>query len=68
MSDIQGAAQTGQAYRFRFTPAEWRWVLEDEDFLTQPDNSYNPRRWLGVPVEIIPPHPLGRRAQKRAQA
>jgi hypothetical protein len=44
-------------YRFRFTPAEWRQVIEDIRFLLDPDNSYRvPRRLMGVPVEIIPDH------------
>jgi hypothetical protein len=44
----------------RFTPAEWRVLLEDRSFLEQPDNAYAPRRKLmGLPVEIVPDHKLG---------
>jgi hypothetical protein len=44
---------------FRFTPAEWRRVLEDASFLRHGDNSYAPRRLMGVPVEIVPDHRFG---------
>jgi hypothetical protein len=44
------------AYAFRLTPAEWRLVLADEGFLDEPGNCINPRRLMGVPVEIIPDH------------
>jgi hypothetical protein len=41
----------------RFTPAEWRHVLEDPSFLADRDNSYRaPRRLMGLPVEIVPDH------------
>lgn len=43
----------------RFTPAEWRRVLEDASFLRDRDNSYAPRRLMGVPVEIVPDHRFG---------
>ncbi len=44
-------------YTFRFTPAEWRHLLEDRSFLTAPDNSWlPPRRLMGLPVEIVPDH------------
>lgn len=41
----------------KFTPAEWRTLLEDRRFLEEPDNHYaTPRRLMGLPVEIIPDH------------
>jgi hypothetical protein len=44
-------------YTFRFTPAEWRHLLEDRTFLTAPDNSWlPPRRLMGLPVQIVPDH------------
>jgi hypothetical protein len=43
----------------RFTPAEWRRLLEDASFLRDCDNSYAPRRLMGVPVEIVPDHRFG---------
>jgi hypothetical protein len=43
----------------RFTPAEWRRVLEDAAFLRDGDNSYAPRRLMGLPVEIVPDHRFG---------
>ncbi len=43
-------------YAFKLTPAEWRAVIEDETFLRDPDNSFQPRRLMGVPVEIVPDH------------
>ncbi|MGZ3276115.1 MAG: hypothetical protein ACXU82_14530 [Caulobacteraceae bacterium] len=45
-----------KAYAFRLTPAEWHRVLADQSFLSDPDNSFNPRRLMGVPVVIIPDH------------
>ncbi len=50
------AASRRPAYAFRLTPAEWRQVLADGSFLSDPDNSIRPRRLMGVPVEIIPDH------------
>ena len=47
-------ADTG--FTLHFTPAEWRALLADADFLKQPDNSYSPRRLMGLPVEIIADH------------
>lgn len=44
---------------FHFTPAEWRAVLEDPRFLAEDDNSYAPRRLLGVTVAIVPDHGFG---------
>ena len=53
-------SQTARAekpmYTFRLTPAEWRAVIQDETFLKDPGNSYQPRRLMGVPVEIVPDH------------
>ena len=46
----------GPVQTLRFTPAEWRVLLEDPSFLTDPDNSYRPRRLMGLPVEIVPDH------------
>ena len=44
-------------YALKFTPAEWRQVLEDPCFLADRGNSYRaPRRLMGVPVEIVPDH------------
>ena len=43
-------------FRLHFTPAEWRSLINDADFLKQPDNSYSPRRLMGLPVEIIADH------------
>ncbi len=39
-----------------FTPAEWRALLQDAGFLRDPDNSYRPRRLMGLPVAIVPDH------------
>jgi len=42
-----------------FTPAEWRHILEDIDFLSDPDNQYAvPRRLMGLRVEIVPDHDI----------
>ena len=44
----------------KFTPAEWRVLLEDRSFLKDPDNSYaRPRRLMGLPVVIVPDHRVG---------
>ena len=44
-------------YCFRFTPAEWRHLLEDPEFLQHEDNRcFAPRMLMGVPVQIIPDH------------
>jgi hypothetical protein len=53
------AASPIQPYVFRLTPAEWRALIEDKTFLRDPDNSYRPRRLMGVPVQIVPDHRLG---------
>jgi len=52
------STQRRPVYAFRLTPAEWRQVLSDERFLDDPDNGINPRRLMGVPVEIVPDHRL----------
>jgi hypothetical protein len=46
-------------FLFRFTPAEWRRLLEDAAFLRHPGNSYRPRRLMGVAVLIVPDHRFG---------
>jgi hypothetical protein len=44
----------------RFTPAEWRVLLEDRSFLEQPDNAYSPpRKLMGLPVVIVRDHRWG---------
>ena len=53
------SAPPPRAGPLRFTPAEWRRVLDDESFLRDADNSYAPRRLMGVPVEIVPDHRFG---------
>jgi len=54
------AGGPAQCFRFRFTPAEWRDILNDGGFLGQPDNSYRPpRRLMGIGVDIIPDHRHG---------
>ena len=41
----------------RFTPAEWRHLIEDPSFLRDADNSYAvPRRLIGLTVVIVPDH------------
>jgi len=47
------------AYGDILTPAEWRMRLEANGFLRDEDNSYRPRRLLGVAVEIVPDHSFG---------
>lgn len=43
-----------------FTPAEWRSILEDPDFLADADNGWGAaRRLLGVEVRIVPGHDFG---------
>ena len=59
MLDDQSGRTSG-GFRLHFTPAEWRALLNDADFLKQPDNSYSPRRLMGVPVEIIADHRVRR--------
>jgi len=39
----------------RFTPSQWRAILESHGFLDRPDNRFqHPRRFLGALVQIIP--------------
>jgi len=39
----------------RFTPSQWRAILESHGFLDRPDNRFqHPRRFLGARVQIIP--------------
>jgi hypothetical protein len=39
----------------RFTPSQWRAILESHGFLDRPDNRFqHPRRFLGASVQIIP--------------
>jgi hypothetical protein len=45
-------------FTLRFTPAEWRSLLHDGSFLRDPDNSFSPRRLMGLPVQIVPDHRL----------
>ena len=44
--------------RLHLTPADWRHVLSDPDFLKDGDNSWSPRRLMGLSVEIVPDHRL----------
>ncbi len=62
MSNIQ-ASQTSAAGQprskaqgiLRFTPSQWRAILESHGFLDRPDNRFqHPRRFLGATVQIIP--------------
>jgi len=46
-----------RAYALRFTPAEWRFILQDRGFLKDRDNRFQPpRRLMGLPVVIVPDH------------
>jgi len=39
----------------RFTPSQWRVILESHGFLDRPDNRFqHPRRFRGASVQIIP--------------
>ncbi len=39
----------------RFTPSQWRAILESHGFLERLDNRFqHPRRFLGASVQIIP--------------
>jgi hypothetical protein len=39
----------------RFTPSQWRVILESQGFLDRPDNRFqHPRRFRGASVQIIP--------------
>ncbi|THD55954.1 hypothetical protein [Phenylobacterium sp.] len=60
VSDFRRERQDDGSVALHFTPAEWRVLIEDRSFLSQPDNHYSlPRRWMGVPVEIVPDHGFG---------
>jgi hypothetical protein len=50
------SAARSPVYALHLTPAEWHRLLADQSFLSDPDNSFSPRRLMGVPVEIIPDH------------
>jgi hypothetical protein len=59
-SDFHRDRQEDGSVALHFTPAEWRVLIEDGSFLSQPDNRYSlPRRWMGVLVEIVPDHRFG---------
>jgi len=58
-ADFETDRRPSRAFALHFTPAEWRALLEDESFLRERDNSYRPRRFMGVPVEIVPDHRFG---------
>ena len=49
-------SRPGPTLTLHFTPAEWRALLEDSGFVRDPDNSYRPRRLMGLPVAIVPDH------------
>lgn len=49
----------GGEMSLHLTPAEWRVMLEDPHFVIDDDNSYAPRRLIGVPVAIVPDHSFG---------
>ena len=56
----RNANRRSQSFALRFTPAEWRALLEDNAFLDDSDNRYlPPRRLMGVAVEIVPDHQFG---------
>ena len=57
MTHSPTSAASAHGYTLRFTPVEWRMLLSDRDFLDDPENSINPRRWMGIPVEIVNDHP-----------
>jgi len=64
MADInaQPAPVRRDDHRFalKFTPAEWRALLEDSGFLADADNRYlPPRRLMGLAVQIVPDHRFG---------
>jgi hypothetical protein len=57
---IQAERSRDSVAALRFTPAEWRAVLEDRDFLANSDNRFElPRRLMGAPVQIVPDHRFG---------
>jgi hypothetical protein len=49
----------GQAFALHFTPAEWRLIIEDPDFLVGLGNAWAPRRLWGLAVKIVPDHRFG---------
>jgi hypothetical protein len=54
---VRGPSQRPHPTLLMFTPAQWRHILEDRDFLRDPDNRYAiPRKLMGVPVAIVPDH------------
>jgi hypothetical protein len=57
--EIQPPRPSSRTVVLRFTPAEWRHLLEDASFLSERDNCYSPRRLMGLPVEIVPDHRVG---------
>jgi hypothetical protein len=57
--DLTGAARqrTRPTRPLVFTPAEWRVLLNDPDFLKDPDNRWGvTRQLMGLPVRIVPDH------------
>ncbi len=57
-SDVARRRCGAPGFALRFTPAEWKSLLEDRTFLRDADNSYWPRRLMGVPVQIVPDHQI----------
>jgi hypothetical protein len=58
--DPSSRDEPNRGFPLRFTPAEWRHLLEDGAFLAEEDNRYAPPRLLmGVKVEIVPDHRFG---------
>ena len=53
MSNSPTPEPSPHGYTLHFTPVEWRMLLRDGDFLNDPENSIRPRRWMGIPVEIV---------------
>jgi hypothetical protein len=56
-SHTSAASQSGFKTQgvVRFTPSQWRTILESHGFLDRPDNRFqHPRRFLGASVQIIP--------------
>ncbi|HET9159608.1 MAG TPA: hypothetical protein VFN88_03275 [Caulobacteraceae bacterium] len=49
----------GEPFALHFTPAEWRLILEDPDFLAGDGNDYQPRSLWGLLVKIVPDHRFG---------
>ncbi len=57
--EIDEQREAEGALALRFTPAEWRRLLADPEFLDEADNGYLPRRLMGLPVRIVPDHRFG---------